>query len=56
VLVVHTRSLSEAVAPAQPPRVLRVDGRPAALAFSGDGRLFVAGDDNGVIFWIAPMP
>jgi glucose/arabinose dehydrogenase len=31
-------------------------GRPAAVAFSGDGRLFVANDNNGVIFWIAPMP
>jgi glucose/arabinose dehydrogenase len=30
-------------------------GRPAALAFSRDGRLFVANDNNGVIFWIAPM-
>jgi glucose/arabinose dehydrogenase len=30
-------------------------GRPAALAFSGDGRLFVANDTNGVIFWIAPL-
>jgi glucose/arabinose dehydrogenase len=30
-------------------------GRPAAVAFSSDGRLFVANDNNGVIFWIAPM-
>jgi len=30
-------------------------GRPAALAFSDDGRLFVANDTLGVIFWIAPM-
>ena len=30
-------------------------GRPAALAFSGDGRLFVANDNNGIIFWIAPV-
>lgn len=30
-------------------------GRPAALAFSKDGRLFVANDNNGLIFWIAPM-
>jgi glucose/arabinose dehydrogenase len=30
-------------------------GRPAAVAFyGGDGRLFVADDNNGVIFWIAP--
>jgi glucose/arabinose dehydrogenase len=32
------------------------NGRPAAVAFSGDGRLFVANDNSGVIFWIAPMP
>src|SRR5262249_50277827 len=32
------------------------NGRPASLSFSGDGRLFVADDNNGVIFWIAPMP
>jgi glucose/arabinose dehydrogenase len=30
-------------------------GRPAAVVFSNDGRLFVANDYNGVIFWIAPM-
>jgi glucose/arabinose dehydrogenase len=30
-------------------------GRPAALAFAPDGRLFVASDFNGVIFWVAPM-
>jgi hypothetical protein len=30
-------------------------GHPAALAFSSDGRLFVADDANGVIFWIAPL-
>jgi glucose/arabinose dehydrogenase len=30
-------------------------GRPAAVAFSPDGRLFVANDANGVIFWIAAM-
>jgi glucose/arabinose dehydrogenase len=30
-------------------------GRPAAVAFSADGRLFVANDNTGVIFWIAPM-
>jgi glucose/arabinose dehydrogenase len=30
-------------------------GRPAAVAFSADGRLFVANDNNGVIFWIAPL-
>jgi glucose/arabinose dehydrogenase len=30
-------------------------GRPAAVTFSSDGRLFVANDVNGIIFWIAPM-
>jgi glucose/arabinose dehydrogenase len=30
-------------------------GRPAALDFSTDGRLFVANDNNGVIVWIAPL-
>jgi glucose/arabinose dehydrogenase len=30
-------------------------GRPAALTFSPDGRLFVANDNTGVIFWIAAM-
>jgi glucose/arabinose dehydrogenase len=30
-------------------------GRPAAVDFSADGRLFVANDNNGVIFWIAPL-
>jgi glucose/arabinose dehydrogenase len=30
-------------------------GRPAAVSFSPDGRLFVTNDYNGVIFWIAPM-
>jgi len=30
-------------------------GRPSALVFSSDGRLFVANDSNGLIFWIAPM-
>ncbi len=30
-------------------------GRPAAVTFSADGRLFVANDSNGVIFWIAPL-
>jgi glucose/arabinose dehydrogenase len=30
-------------------------GRPAALAFASDGRLFVGNDNTGVIFWIAPI-
>jgi glucose/arabinose dehydrogenase len=30
-------------------------GRPAAITFAPDGRLFVANDNNGDIFWIAPL-
>jgi glucose/arabinose dehydrogenase len=30
-------------------------GRPAALAFSADGRMFLANDVNGTIVWIAPV-
>jgi glucose/arabinose dehydrogenase len=30
-------------------------GRPSAVTFSSDGRLFVANDQNGDIFWVAPM-
>jgi glucose/arabinose dehydrogenase len=30
-------------------------GRPAAVTFGPDGRLFIANDTNGIIFWIAPM-
>jgi glucose/arabinose dehydrogenase len=30
-------------------------GRPAAVELSSDGRLFVSNDNNGVIFWIAPL-
>jgi glucose/arabinose dehydrogenase len=33
----------------------RSHGRPAAVAFAPDGRLFVANDNDGNIFWIAPM-
>jgi glucose/arabinose dehydrogenase len=33
----------------------RAHGRPTAVTFSTDGRLFVADDQSGVIFWIAPM-
>jgi glucose/arabinose dehydrogenase len=33
----------------------RSHGRPSAVAFSADGRLFVANDNNGNIFWIAKM-
>jgi glucose/arabinose dehydrogenase len=29
-------------------------GRPAAVTFAGDGRLFLSNDNNGVIVWIAP--
>jgi glucose/arabinose dehydrogenase len=30
-------------------------GRPAAVAFAPDGRLFVANDNSGEIVWIAPV-
>lgn len=30
-------------------------GRPAAVAFASDGRLFLASDTTGDIFWIAPL-
>lgn len=33
----------------------RMHGRPAAVDFAADGRLFVADDATGFIFWIAPM-
>jgi glucose/arabinose dehydrogenase len=33
----------------------RAHGRPAAVAFSADGRLFVANDIDGTILWIAPI-
>jgi glucose/arabinose dehydrogenase len=33
----------------------KAHGRPSAVSFSGDGRLFVANDNNGEIFWIASM-
>jgi len=33
----------------------RSHGRPADLTFSADGRLFIANDWNGQIFWIAPL-
>jgi glucose/arabinose dehydrogenase len=34
---------------------LKLHGRPAAVAMSADGRLFLANDVNGDIFWIAPL-
>jgi glucose/arabinose dehydrogenase len=30
-------------------------GRPAAIAFAPDGRMFIGDDWSGVIFWIAPV-
>ena len=30
-------------------------GRPAAATFSDDGRLFIGNDNNGDIFWVAPL-
>jgi glucose/arabinose dehydrogenase len=31
-------------------------GRPVSVAFNSDGRMFVANDTNGNIFWVAPIP
>lgn len=33
----------------------QTQGRPSAIAFSADGRLFVGNDFDGDIFWIAPV-
>jgi glucose/arabinose dehydrogenase len=33
----------------------RDHGRPASLAFSTDGRLFLGNDNDGTIVWIAPL-
>jgi glucose/arabinose dehydrogenase len=33
----------------------RDHGRPAAVTFSGDGRLFLGNDNDGSIVWIAPL-
>ena len=33
----------------------RDHGRPAALTFSSDGRLFLGNDNDGTIVWIAPL-
>jgi glucose/arabinose dehydrogenase len=30
-------------------------GRPAAATFAPDGRLFIGSDNNGEIFWVAPL-
>ncbi len=34
---------------------IHAHGRPAAVAMSADGRLFVGNDVNGDIFWISPV-
>ena len=33
----------------------RAHGRPAAIEFASDGRMFVGNDNNGDIFWVAPL-
>jgi glucose/arabinose dehydrogenase len=33
----------------------RLHGRPANVAFAGDGRLFLGNDNDGNIIWIAPL-
>jgi glucose/arabinose dehydrogenase len=30
-------------------------GRPAAVTFAPDGRMFIGDDMNGVVFWVAPI-
>jgi glucose/arabinose dehydrogenase len=30
-------------------------GRPSATTFAADGRLFIGNDNNGDIFWVAPL-
>jgi hypothetical protein len=30
-------------------------GRPAAIEFAADGRMFVGDDNKGDIFWVAPL-
>jgi glucose/arabinose dehydrogenase len=32
----------------------RANGRPAAIEFAPDGRMFIGNDNNGDIFWVAP--
>ena len=34
---------------------VRNHGRPASVAFAGDGRLFIGNDNDGTIVWIAPL-
>jgi glucose/arabinose dehydrogenase len=33
----------------------QTQGRPSAVTFAADGRLFVANDQDGDIFWVAPI-
>jgi glucose/arabinose dehydrogenase len=33
----------------------RAHGRPADVSFAPDGRMFIANDTNGDIFWVAPL-
>lgn len=33
----------------------RANGRPAAVEFADDGRLFIGNDNDGTIFWVAPL-
>ncbi len=33
----------------------KLHGRPAAIEFAADGRMFVGNDNNGDIFWVAPL-
>jgi len=33
----------------------KLHGRPAAIEFAADGRMFVGNDNNGDIFWVASL-
>jgi glucose/arabinose dehydrogenase len=33
----------------------KLHGRPAAIEFAADGRMFVGNDNNGDVFWVAPL-
>jgi glucose/arabinose dehydrogenase len=33
----------------------RSHGRPSDVSFAPDGRMFIANDNNGDIFWVAPL-
>jgi glucose/arabinose dehydrogenase len=36
-------------------KAMRLQGRPAAIEFAADGRMFIGNDNNGDVIWIAPV-